>query len=111
MKAPKNICHFNGCKVSCIGNKCNMLCATGYTYVTMLIMDNKWKNHQNIFWFGNETFCQVFEFLVIEKWVHTCNDLHNEQVVTFGAYTYFNGCKMCYIGNKTTCYVWMDTHT
>jgi hypothetical protein len=31
---------------------------------------------------------------------HTCNDLHNEHIVAFGAYTYFNGCKMCYIGNK-----------
>jgi hypothetical protein len=63
-ESPQKHCHFNGCNVSCIGNKCNMLCANGYTYVVMLIMDNKWKNHHNLFWFGSEAFCQVFEFLI-----------------------------------------------
>jgi len=32
-------------------------------------------------WFGNEAFCQIFEWIVMREWVHTCNDLDSEQVV------------------------------
>jgi hypothetical protein len=41
MKPPKNP-HYNGCKVCCIGNKNNLLCVNGYTYVMLLIMYKLW---------------------------------------------------------------------
>jgi hypothetical protein len=43
------------------------------------------------------------------EWVHTCNNLDNGQVIAFGAHTYFNGCKMCHIDIKKTCYVLLST--
>jgi len=51
-------------------------------------------------WFRNEAFCQNFELLVMQEWVHTCSDLGSGQVVAFRAHTFFNGCKMHCIGNK-----------
>jgi hypothetical protein len=51
-------------------------------------------------WFGNEAFCQNFELLVMQEWVHTYSDLGSGQVVAFRTHTFFNGCKMHCIGNK-----------
>ncbi len=39
--------HFNGCKVHCVSNKNNLLCASGYTYVMMLIVDKIWRKPLN----------------------------------------------------------------
>jgi hypothetical protein len=102
MKPPQKNLHFNwgGCKICHVGNKKNLLYVNGYTYVRMLIVNNKWKKPLDIF-------CGLmskFWIIVIYKWVHTCNDLDNGQIHTL------IGAKCVILITKTTCYVWLSTH-
>jgi hypothetical protein len=59
------------------------------------VRQNMKKTTNFFLWFGNEVFYQNFELFVTCEWVHTCNDLDSGQIIT-----YFNMCKMHYIGNK-----------
>lgn len=64
----------NGCKLGHIGNKNNLLCMNGYTYVVMLIVNKtSWK--------PLEYFCGLVKRTIFYVWMgtHICNNIDSGQ--------------------------------